>query len=191
MSDTSTENSKAPNHNGIVVKSLLAVVGMLAFVFFGLVPMYNLICEWTGITGRTNEASLVQDFEVSADRPIKVQFLASNNADMPWEFRPVVRQVTASPGELVQVAFYARNTTRRDMTAQAIPSLSPFEVTPYFHKTECFCFNQQPLTAGEDTEMGLVFQIDPDLPPWVKTISLSYTLYDVTKQQEMAAVGEH
>jgi cytochrome c oxidase assembly protein subunit 11 len=75
------------------------------------------------------------------------------------------------------------------MTAQAIPSLSPFEVTPYFHKTECFCFNQQPLTAGAEVEMGLVFQIDPDLPAWVQTISLNYTLYDVSTEQKTAAVA--
>lgn len=87
------------------------------------------------------------------------------------------------------MAYYARNKTRRDMVAQAIPSLAPFEVTPYFHKTECFCFQQQPLTPGEDVEMGLVFQIDPDLPVWVNTISLSYTLFDVTEQKEVPAVS--
>lgn len=187
MSEHQTETEKGKGHHSVVVKSLLVVVGMLAFVFVGLVPMYNLICEWTGITGRTNEASEVQSFVVAEDRPIKVQLLATNNADMPWEFRPMIKQVTAKPGELVQVNFYARNTTRRDMIAQAIPSLSPFESTPYFHKTECFCFNQQPLAAGEEVEMGLVFQIDPDLPDWVKTISLSYTLYDITEQQEVAS----
>ena len=187
MSAHRNDSERRTSHHSVVVKSLLVAVGMLAFVFVGLVPMYNLICEWTGITGRTKAASEVQNFVVAEDRPIKVQFLATNNADMPWEFRPMVKQVTAKPGELVQVNFYARNRTRRDMTAQAIPSLAPFESTPYFHKTECFCFNQQPLAAGEEVEMGLVFQIDPDLPDWVRTISLSYTLYDITEQQEVAS----
>lgn len=186
MSDPQTQQ---PNHGPIVVKSVLAVAGMVAFVFVGLVPMYNLICEWTGITGRTTEASEVRDYGMVADRPITVQFRATNSADMPWEFRPMVKQVTAQPGELVQVAYYARNKTRRDMVGQAIPSLAPFEVTPYFHKTECFCFQQQPLTPGEEVEMGLVFQIDPDLPAWVNTISLSYTLFDVTEQKKVPAVS--
>lgn len=185
MSDA--ENAR-PSHTRIIVKMVSVVFGMLAFVFVGLVPMYNLICEWTGITGRTNEASLVQDFQVDEQRSIKVQFLANNNADMPWEFRPTVKTITAKPGEVVQVSYFAKNATPRDMTAQAIPSLSPFEVTPYFHKTECFCFNQQPLTAGEDVEMALVFQIDPDLPAWIQTISLSYTLYDVSSEQKSAAL---
>lgn len=190
MTARQTEQQPRKKHNHVVVKSLIAVVGMWVFVFVGLVPMYNLICEWTGITGRTTKASEVQDFVVAADRPIKVQFRATNNADMPWEFHPMVKQVTVKPGELVQVSYYARNRTSRDMTAQAIPSLAPFESTPYFHKTECFCFNQQPLAAGEEVEMGLVFQIDPELPDWVNTISLSYTLYDITTKQEMAALEQ-
>jgi len=185
----SEEKQVQPNHARTVIKSLAVVAGMLAFVFVGLVPMYNLICDWTGITGRTNEASLVQDFTIDENREIKVQFLANTNADMPWEFRPTIKTVTSRPGELVQISYFARNGTRRDMTAQAIPSLSPFEVTPYFHKTECFCFNQQPLTAGAEVEMGLVFQIDPDLPAWVQTISLNYTLYDVSTEQKTAAVA--
>lgn len=174
------QNETPKSHLKIVLTSIAVVVAMVLFVFFVLRPMYYLICEWTGITGSTFETEQAQAFEVQTDRPIKVQFLAMNNATMSWKFRPTQNEVTAYPGELVQVSYFARNSSRRDMVAQAVPSLSPFEATNYFLKTECFCFNQQPLAAGEETEMGLVFQIDPDLPDWVKTITLTYSLFDVT-----------
>lgn len=183
----STEQIK-PSHIKVVVVSAAVVVAMVLFVFFVLRPMYYLICEWTGITGSTFEVVEAKPFEVEYDRPIKVQFTATNNATMPWEFHPQKSEVIAHPGELIQVNYYARNTSRRDMVAQAVPSLTPFEATNYFLKTECFCFNQQPLLAGEETDMGLVFQIDPDLPDWVKTITLTYSLFDVTEAQSENAL---
>lgn len=173
-----------PNHTKVVGLSILAVIGMVLFVFYVLRPMYYFICEWTGITGSTFDVVEAKPFEIDYDRPIKVQFLATNHATMPWQFKPVQTEVIAHPGELVQIDYFARNGARRDMVAQAVPSLTPFEATNYFLKTECFCFNQQPLAAGEETEMGLVFQIDPDLPDWVKTITLTYSLFDITEASD-------
>jgi cytochrome c oxidase assembly protein subunit 11 len=72
------------------------------------------------------------------------------------------------------------------MTAQAIPSVAPFHAAEYFHKTECFCFEQQQLASGEVIDMPLRFIIDPHLPASVKTLTLSYTLFDIT---DIAATG--
>ena len=175
------------NHLKVITASVAVVIGMVMFVFLVLKPMYFFICEWTGVTGSQFELKEARSFEVQTDRPIKVQFLAMNNASMAWQFRPMQSEVIAYPGQQVTVSYFARNGSRRDMVAQAVPSLSPYEATNYFLKTECFCFNQQPLAAGEETEMGLVFQIDPELPDWVKTISLSYTLFHVTEKEDLAA----
>lgn len=183
-----TDQHQQPSHTKVVMISILTVIGMVLFVFLVLRPMYYLICEWTGITGSTFEVVEPKAFEVQTDRPIKVQFVAMNNASMPWKFHPMKSQVTVFPGEVVRVSYFARNTSQRDMVAQAVPSLTPFEATNYFLKTECFCFNQQPLSMGQETEMGLVFQIDPDLPDWVKTISLTYTLFDVTSEIEVSSL---
>lgn len=165
---------------------LSGVVGMFAFGF-ALVPLYDVFCEITGINGKTSaryestEASVID-----MNRTVKVQFLSQNGPDMPWEFRPVQRSVEVHPGEAVTVNFYAANPTDRDMVGQAVPSLSPSEGTLYFHKTECFCFNQQPLAAGENTEMPLVFIVDKDLPAHITKLTLSYTLYD--QGEPLAAV---
>ena len=67
------------------------------------------------------------------------------------------------------------------MTAQAIPSVSPGRAAAYFLKTECFCFNQQLLSGGEAVDMPLKFIVDRDVPDNVSTITLSYTLFDVTE----------
>lgn len=165
---------------------LASVAGMFAFGF-ALVPLYDVFCDITGINGKTS--GRYESTEPSAadmNRTIKVQFLAQNGPDMPWVFRPVDRSVEVHPGEPTTVNFYAENPTSRDMVGQAVPSLSPSEGTLYFHKTECFCFNQQPLSAGESTEMPLVFIVDQDLPSHITKLTLSYTLYD--QGEPLAAV---
>ena len=162
---------------------LASVAGMFAFGF-ALVPLYDVFCDITGINGKTS--GRYESTEPSAadmNRTIKVQFLAQNGPDMPWVFRPVDRSVEVHPGEPITVNFYAENPTSRDMVGQAVPSLSPSEGTLYFHKTECFCFNQQPLSAGESTEMPLVFIVDQDLPSHITKLTLSYTLYDQGEPQ--------
>lgn len=174
-------------HRGIIVKSLISVVLMLAFVFYGLVPMYDLICKWTGVTGRTGGPYEMTDTVSVQDRSITVQFLAINNEGMSWDFYPNVRTVTVHPGEFTTVSFHVANLTDKHMVSQAVPSVSPFQGANYFHKTECFCFQQQPLAAGETKEMALRFMIDPELPETIDTLTLSYTLFDIT---QVAANGE-
>ena len=90
--------------------------------------------------------------------------------------------VEVHPGEVMDTVFLAFNPTERDMIGQAIPSLVPFKAAEYFHKTECFCFNQQILKAGEKADLPLRFIVDPDIPKNVNTITLSYTLFDVTER---------
>ncbi|WP_372965883.1 cytochrome c oxidase assembly protein [Marinobacter sp.] len=160
---------------------MAGVVGMFAFGF-ALVPLYDVFCDITGINGKTGgryEAGT--SYQVDEDRTVTVQFLASNGPGMSWEFRPVVRSVKVHPGEPVTVNFFASNPTGHAMVGQAVPSLSPSEGTLYFHKTECFCFNQQALEAGESVEMPLIFIVDQELPEHITKLTLSYTLYDQGK----------
>jgi cytochrome c oxidase assembly protein subunit 11 len=100
---------------------------------------------------------------------------------MSWEFRPVQRQIEVHPGQLNEVKFIARNPTANAMVGQAIPSVSPFRAADYLHKTECFCFTQHKLEAGEEIEMPLLFFVDKALPADVSKLTLSYTLFDVTQ----------
>jgi len=166
----------------VVVKSAIGVVLMFCFAVFVMPPLYDLLCDLVGIGTKPAEKFEGAVSAVDESRTIKVQFIATNQATMPWEFEPTTFEVRVHPGESTRVSYYAKNKTQRDMVAQAIPNVVPASATQYFHKTECFCFDQQPLVAGEEAEMPLVFIVDRDLPRAINTITLSYTLFDVTER---------
>jgi cytochrome c oxidase assembly protein subunit 11 len=108
---------------------------------------------------------------------VTVEFLATVNSDLPWDFRPMVKRIKVHPGEVTEVNYFARNKTDNLVVGQAVPSLAPGLAAKYFSKTECFCFTRQALGPGESKEMPLRFVVDPELPDEVRTVSLSYTFY--------------
>ncbi len=174
-------------HKRTVLKSLFAVCAMFAFGF-AMVPLYDVFCDITGLNGKTGGRYELGDArpEVDTSRQVRVQFTTSNNENMPWEFRPLEQEIRVHPGEVVKVEFYARNPTDKTMIAQAVPSLSPSRGTDYFHKTECFCFNQQELGPAEDINMPLIFVVDTALPEDLKVLTLSYTIFDQSALLESA-----
>lgn len=174
-------------HLSTIKKSLIAVVGMFAFGF-AMVPLYDVFCDITGLNGKTSgRYEVTEPMVVDENRQVRVQFITHNNESMPWEFKPVKSEIKVNPGEMIQVDFYARNPTSETMTAQAVPSLSPSRGTDYFHKTECFCFNQQVLEPNEEVLMPLIFVVDAALPKDLSVLTLSYTLFDQSKVQTVAA----
>lgn len=163
------------------IKLSVVAVAMFAFVFVVMVPLYDVLCDALGLNGKTSgERYRVVEIKTDESRNIDVQFMVSNNAGMPWEFSPSQSVIQVNPGAVNNTVFYAKNPLAKNMVAQAIPSISPSRAAEYFHKTECFCFNQQPLVGGEKVDMPLQFIVDLDLPEDIKTITLSYTLFDVT-----------
>lgn len=170
------------------LKLVGVVLGMFVFGF-ALVPLYDVYCQVTGANGKTASAYVLPEdgLAVDPDRWVTVQFLTNNNASMPWTFRPAVRTMKVRPGEMNQTTFYASNPASYTMTAQAIPSVAPFHAAEYLHKTECFCFEQQVLATDETIDMPLRFIIDPYLPESVQTLTLSYTLFDITDMAESVA----
>lgn len=164
-----------------VIKLVTVAVAMFAFVFVVMVPLYNVLCDALGINGKTSgEAYTAVQAGVDEQRLVTVQFVATNNEGMPWEFSPSVTAMKVHPGASNDTVFFAFNPLPEAMVAQAIPSISPARAAEYFHKTECFCFNQQPLEGETKAEMPLQFIIDRELPRDIHTITLSYTIFDVT-----------
>jgi cytochrome c oxidase assembly protein subunit 11 len=165
-----------------VIKLVTVSVAMFAFVFVVMVPLYNVLCDALGINGKTSgEAYTAVQAQVDESRTVTVQFVATNNEGMPWEFGPSVTAMKVHPGAVNDTVFHARNPLPNAMVAQAIPSVSPTRAAEYFHKTECFCFNQQPLDGDSAAQMPLQFIVDQDLPRDIRTITLSYTIFDVTE----------
>ena len=158
----------------------LAVVVVLMFGFaYAMVPFYSAICRALGINvlSLADKAAAAGNGQVDYSREITVEF--DTNARGPWDFKPAVRHLTVHPGELTQVMYEFRNVQSRTMAAQAIPSYAPMQASAHFNKLECFCFNEYTLQAGESKQWPVVFVIDPKLPKDVKTITLSYTFFEV------------
>jgi len=162
-------------------------VAALMFGFcFAMVPLYSVICKTTGINTSVPSAQLVTKANSTEEVPdlsreIIVQFVTVDHMGLPWDFYPRIKSVKVHPGETTKVFFYAKNTTDRDMTVQAIPSITPPESMGHFHKIECFCFKQQTLRAHTDKDMPLIFNISKDIPKEVHVITLAYTLFEVSK----------
>ncbi len=162
---------------------LLIVVAMFGFGYL-MVPLYDVICEVTGLNGKTgqiSEADVAKQYQVDEDRLVTVEFVAINNGGMSWDFEPQVHSMKVHPGKIYAAAYSAVNATDQDMTGQAVPSVTPREASLYFDKTECFCFTKQTLAAGETRDMPLRFIVKPDLPEHINTLTLAYTFFDVTE----------
>lgn len=179
----------------MVSKLLVVAAGMFSFGY-ALVPIYRAICEMTGINvlaagdrnipGATSKAPA--NTQVDTSRTITVEFDA--NARGPWHFRPAQRSVQVHPGEMVSVMYEFQNTQNRRMAAQAIPSYAPQQAAPHFNKMECFCFSQYTLEPGEKKSWPVVFVIDPKLSRDVRTITLSYTFFEVGGKTPAAPVAD-
>ena len=173
-------------HENVRMVGKLAVITVGMFVFgYALVPLYKSICEMTGINilamgdrnipGATSSAPA--NTQVDTSRLITVEFDANSRG--PWEFKPAQRSVQVHPGEMATVMYEFKNVQNRTIAAQAIPSYAPQQAGAHFNKLECFCFNQYTLLPGEKKSWPVVFVIDPKLSKDVKTITLSYTFFEV------------
>ncbi|MGQ0618762.1 MAG: cytochrome c oxidase assembly protein [Panacagrimonas sp.] len=167
---------------------LVVVVAMFGFGF-ALGPIYSAICKLTGINGKLSgmAADAAALPLVDESRWVKVLFVTTVNGGRPWEFRAEQEEVRVHPGQLTTVNFFAKNTEDRDLVAQAVPNVAPWNAARHFKKTECFCFNNQPFKAGETKHMPVRFMLDPALPADVDTVTLSYTFFDVSPVTKEAA----
>jgi cytochrome c oxidase assembly protein subunit 11 len=175
-------------------KLAVVTVGMFGFGY-ALVPMYEAICEATGINilaiGEQmlsgSKAKAATNTQVDRSRTITVEFDANSRG--PWDFKPAQRSVQVHPGELTTVMYEFQNIQNRRMSAQAIPSYAPKQAQAHFNKLECFCFNQYTLEPGERKSWPVAFVIDPKLSKDVTTITLSYTFFEVGGRTPPAPVA--
>ena len=175
----------------------LTVITVAMFAFgYALVPLYNAICEMTGINvlalGDRNIPGSIEalpvNTQVDASRTITVEFDANSRG--PWEFKPAQRSLQVHPGEMATVMYEFQNVQDRRMSAQAIPSYAPQQAAAHFNKLQCCCFNQYTLEPGEKRSWPVVFVIDPKISRDVKTITLSYTFFEVGGKTPAAPVAD-
>jgi cytochrome c oxidase assembly protein subunit 11 len=183
---TKTQPNTPRRDNWRMLGKLGVVVGLMFGFGYALVPIYNSICSALGINVLSlaeldgqggKKATSAKNTQVDTSRTITIEFDANTRG--PWEFKPEKRSVDVHPGELATVMYEFRNSQNRTMAAQAIPSYAPQQAMPHFNKLECFCFNEYNLQAGESKRWPVTFVIDPKLSKDVKTITLSYTFFEV------------
>jgi len=151
------------------------------------VPFYDWFCRVTGFGGATNVAEVGSD--VILEQTIKVRFDASLERDMPWTFKPEVREMEIRIGETGLAFYEAHNPLDVPIAGQAAYNVTPYEAGVFFDKIECFCFTEQVLMPGETVMMPVSFFVDPAIVDdregkHVHTITLSYTFYQIDLPEE-------
>lgn len=171
---------------------LVGVVATMASLSFAAVPFYDWFCRVTGFGGTTGVAEVAPD--VILDRTVVVKFDATLERGMPWEFRPVQREMTVRIGENVLAFYEAYNPTDRVVAGTASFNVAPEAAGGYFDKIACFCFTEQVLQPGERVQMPVNFFVDPEMVNdpegnFVHEITLSYTFYETPLPEEQAALA--
>ena len=184
--------------NVVIASAFVAVMLGMVGLSFAAVPLYRLFCAATGFGGTPKIGGL--NAPGGNGETIKVRFNADTNPGLPWKFGPVQRNVVLPLGE-DQLAFYtATNLANTPVTGMALYNVTPEKAAKYFHKTACFCFEQQTLQPNQTMEFPISYWVDPaiakDLATRdVKEITLSYTFFrsmeDAARAGALAKAGPH
>ena len=158
---------------------MLFFITLLMFGFgYAMVPLYDVFCQITGLNGKTvNVVTETNEKRIVSDRIVRVQFDSNVNGDLPWRMKAKQVIMNVQPGKFYEATYTVENMYNCDVVGQAIPSVMPGEASLYFKKSECFCFVNQLLAAGETKEMVVRFEVDKDLPEDVDLLTLSYTFF--------------
>lgn len=183
MKPEEQKNQDAANKK---ITGMLVVMAFFMTGFgFALVPLYEVFCDVTGLRFTDLEekaqSQIAAKPDVDLNRKVRVQFIANMHDKTHWTFKPKVFQMEVHPGQMQETTFYASNLSQTNKVGQAVQNLVPAVATPYFHKTECFCFSEQAFKPNEGKEMPLRFIVDPDLPEEITTVTLSYTFFELDK----------
>ena len=159
--------------------ALVLVMGGLAWAS---VPFYDWFCRVTGFGGTTGVSEVASD-EI-LDQTIIVRFDGSLERNMPWTFKPEVREMEIRIGETGLAFYEAYNSTDRPVAGSASYNVAPYQAGYFFNKIQCFCFEEQVLAPGERVMMPVTFYVDPEIVDdrdgkHVHTITLSYTFYEI------------
>lgn len=160
----------------ILIGITLGMLGMS----FASVPLYRMFCQKTGFGGTIQKADKFPERVV--DRYITVRFNADTNPYLPWNFKPLQKQVRVKLGEVGLAFYHAKNESSNSTVGMATYNVTPNKAGIYFNKVECFCFLEQVMEGGQDTDFPVQFFIDPDMAldpncDDIETITLSYTFF--------------
>jgi len=180
MSNTPLDHEEMTRKNARVGLSVLAIVVGMVTLAYASVPLYDLFCRVTGFGGTTQTAESLPGTVL--DRTVTIKFNAETNRNLPWNFRPEQREIEVQLGQRGITAYSATNIQSTPTTGTAVYNVTPLKAGKYFHKIQCFCFDEQTLGPKERMDMPVLFFVDPamnDDPSMddVESITLSYTFF--------------
>ena len=161
-------------------KKLIFICFSMFLFSFALIPLYNVICDVTGLNGNTsNLKEKVEAYteNVSTEK-LNIQFISHQPNGKKLVFKPSEFEMVVSTGKVYSTVYIATNNSDSTIVGQAVPSVSPNEASKYLKKIECFCFEEQTFEPGKVVSLPLYFAIDEKLPNRIKTITLSYSFFE-------------
>ena len=163
----------------LTIRLLVVTAAMFGFGY-ALVPLYDIVCDITGIGGRTGVVSEATAAAggVDSTRVVTVQFVATVNSGLRWAFDGPEKPLEVHPGMVYEANFLASNLSPRPVVAQAVPSVTPVGAAAHFNKIECFCFTRQRLEPGETRTMPVRFVVNEEIPRRIGTLTLAYTFFE-------------
>ena len=158
---------------------LAFALGMLA-MSYAAVPLYKIFCKVTGYGG-TPQISVENDSYKIIDK-IDVRFDSTIDRNSVISFEPEIKKIEVQIGENSLAFFKAKNNSDKPITTMSVFNVSPLQAGQYFNKIECFCFEEQVLSANEEVSMPVSFFVDAAIKDdrFIKDlqeITLSYTMY--------------
>lgn len=167
----------------------LVLITLLMFAFaFALVPLYDVFCQVTGLNGKPNMEQAPLSEHVVANRKVSISFMTNSQAGAPFQVTVEQFEMNVELGEMYRISFDAKNLSKDAKVMQAVPSVSPGIAAKYLHKVSCFCFSQQPMLGLMQTKLPLLFYIDPELPPEIEELTLSYAVFDISDNSTVVKV---
>ncbi len=180
------------DRNTRVALSLVGVVGAMVGLAYASAPLYDLFCRTTGFGGTPQVAA--EGERPVLDRTVKVRFDSNVDANLPWRFQPLEREVKVRLGEEKLVHYRVTNVSQRPIVGTSTYNVTPETAGPWFNKIQCFCFTEQLLMPGQSVDMPVVFFVDPEMDKDrrydnVRTITLSYTFFEAKTERAKTLLG--
>lgn len=180
--DMSCAQADLAQKNARMLSTVLLVVCAMVGLSFASVPLYSVFCRVTGWGGTTQVSVTLPSTDEIIDRDITVRFDGNTARDLPWNFRPEKISIKVKLGERGFANFIAVNRTQIPTAGTATFNVTPLKAGKYFHKIQCFCFDEQILQPNQKVNMPVLFYVDPKLHDDrnmddVTTITLSYSFF--------------
>ncbi len=170
-------------HRALLAACTLGVAAMVGAAYAS-VPLYRAFCQATGFNG-TPRRGLSGPHGPALAQQVTVRF-DTNVRGLPWRFSADQATQTVHVGAPNQAFFRVTNTGPAALTGRAVYSLAPEVAAEHFIKTQCFCFDDQTIPAGQTVEFPVIYYVDPKFASDpstsdLKEITLSYTFFPVKK----------